>query len=151
VHLDHAADVAEIDACLRRGYTSVVFDGAALPMEENVDLNRRVVERARLVRTWAEAELAGIPADDDDSRDDPSLRPTDPGLAATFVEATRVDALAVAVGNVHGIPRGSVRLDFECSPASRRRLRSRSSCTAPLDLRIAKRSEPFDSGSRSST
>src|SRR5829696_8630154 len=33
VHLDHATDVAEIDACLRAGYTSVMFDGSALPFE----------------------------------------------------------------------------------------------------------------------
>ncbi len=114
IHLDHATALEEIDACLRLGYTSVMFDGSALAIEENVRLTREVVRRAHLVGAWVEAELAGIAGDEDQSTS--GARPgalTDPDLAAEFVAATDVDALAVSVGNVHGISTEPVLLDLE--------------------------------------
>jgi tagatose 1,6-diphosphate aldolase GatY/KbaY len=113
VHLDHATDVAEVEWCLRAGYSSVMFDGSALPLEENARLTRRVVQLAHDRGAWVEAELAGIAGDEDESSGALAGAPTDPTAAAQFVDATGVDALAVAVGNVHGIPAEPVALDLE--------------------------------------
>jgi ketose-bisphosphate aldolase len=113
VHLDHAREPAEIEACLALGYDSVMFDGSALPLEENIALTSRVVEEAHAVGVWVEAELAGIGGDEDRSDARPADARTDPVAAERFVHATGVDALAVAIGNVHGIPERPVRLDLE--------------------------------------
>jgi len=113
VHLDHATDVAEIDACLRLGYTSVMFDGSALSLEQNVLLTREVVSRAHQAGAWVEGELAGICGDEDESTSAAAGALTDPHVAGEFVAATGVDALAVAVGNVHGIRTEPVALDLD--------------------------------------
>lgn len=114
VHLDHATDLGEIDDCLGMGYTSVMYDGSALSFEANVRNTTRVVESAHRVDAWVEAELAGIAGNEDESRDGPQADAfTDPEQAAKFVAETGVDALAVAVGNVHGIPDRPVRLNLE--------------------------------------
>ncbi len=112
VHLDHATDRAEIDACLGAGYTSVMFDGSALAFAENVRVTSAVVHAAHRAGAWVEAELAGIAGDEDESSGAQASALTDPDLARQFVEATGVDALAVAVGNVHGVPAEPVRLDL---------------------------------------
>jgi ketose-bisphosphate aldolase len=113
VHLDHSRELEEIRACLDAGYSSVMVDGSALPFEQNVALTRRVVELAHRYGAWVEAELGAVPGDEDRSGEAPGAELTDPARAQAFVEATHVDALAVAVGNVHGIPVRSVALNLE--------------------------------------
>jgi ketose-bisphosphate aldolase len=113
VHLDHCRDEAEVDACLALGYSSVMIDGSHLAFEENVALTRRVVERAHAAGAWVEAELGALPGDEDRSGDaTPAGDMTDPAEAAEFAQRTGVDALAVAVGNVHGFTPVPVRLDL---------------------------------------
>ena len=113
VHLDHAQELDEIECCLEAGYTSVMFDGSALPFDENVQRTREVVEIARASGAWVEGELAGIAGDEDRSTDVAASGLTDPEEAEAFVRETGVGALAVAIGNVHGVPRTPVALDLE--------------------------------------
>ncbi|MBI4786415.1 MAG: class II fructose-bisphosphate aldolase [Chloroflexi bacterium] len=114
VHLDHCTSIEEIVACLRLGYTGVMVDGSALPFGENVDLTRRAVQAARAYGASIEAELGAIVGDEDRARThETNAAMTDPAQAEEFVRATGVDALAVAVGNVHGFYRGEPRLDFD--------------------------------------
>ena len=113
VHLDHSTDIAEVEACLAAGYTSVMFDGSGLPLEENIRLTRAVADAAHERGAWAEGELAGIAGDEDESTGASAEALTDPESAAEFVAATGVDVLAVAIGNVHGVPSKPVELDFE--------------------------------------
>jgi ketose-bisphosphate aldolase len=128
VHLDHCRDPAEIDACLALGYTSVMIDGSHLPFEENVALTRAVVARAHAAGAWVEAELGALTGDEDRSGEAAAGEMTDPEQAAELAERTGVDALAVAVGNVHGFTPEPVRLDLA-------RLRAIAAvCSAPLVL-----------------
>jgi fructose-bisphosphate aldolase class II/tagatose 1,6-diphosphate aldolase GatY/KbaY len=128
VHLDHCRDPAEIDACLALGYTSVMIDGSHLAFEDNVAVTRAVVARAHAAGAWVEAELGALTGDEDRSGDVAAGELTDPEQAAEFAERTGVDALAVAVGNVHGFTPEPVRLDLE-------RLRAIAAvCSAPLVL-----------------
>jgi ketose-bisphosphate aldolase len=113
VHLDHCKDLAEIDACLELGYSSVMIDGSHLEYEQNVALTRAVVERAHAAGAWVEAELGALAGDEESSGDVAVGAMTDPDQAAEFAARTRVDALAVAVGNVHGFTPVPVRLDLE--------------------------------------
>lgn len=115
VHLDHSRDLEEITACVEAGYTSVMVDGSHLPFAENVALTRKAVERAHAAGVWVEAELGALAGDEDVSTDARAAggSMTDPEQAAEFVAATGVDALAVAVGNVHGFTAEPVRLDLD--------------------------------------
>jgi len=113
VHLDHSTDREEISACLALGYTSVMVDGSHLPFEQNVALTRAVVEEAHALGTWVEGELGALAGNEDSSSGATAGETTDPGLAAQFVERTGVDALAVAVGNVHGFTEVPVHLDLD--------------------------------------
>jgi ketose-bisphosphate aldolase len=112
VHLDHCKDPAEIDACLELGYSSVMIDGSHLEFEQNIALTRAVVERAHAAGAWVEAELGALAGDEDSSGDVEAGAMTDPDQAAEFAARTGVDALAVAVGNVHGFTPVPVRLDL---------------------------------------
>lgn len=128
VHLDHSRDLDELDACISLGYTSVMFDGSHLPFEENVGLTRTAVERAHAAGVWVEGELGAIAGDEDRSLSASAGEMTDPHMAAEFAERTGVDALAVAVGNVHGFAPPDARLDLEHLSLIAR------SCSAPLVL-----------------
>ncbi|MFT9474840.1 class II fructose-bisphosphate aldolase [Streptomyces sp. Mo3] len=115
VHLDHSRDLDEITACLEAGYSSVMVDGSHLPFTENIALTKEAVRRARDHGAWVEAELGALPGDEDVSTDAvaQAAAMTDPQQAGEFVAATGVDALAVAVGNVHGFTKNPVHLDLD--------------------------------------
>jgi len=113
VHLDHSRSREEVQACLDLGYTSVMIDGSHLPYAENVALTREVVARAHEAGAWVEAELVGTAGDEDVSTGASAEAMTDPAQAGEFVLATGIDALAVAVGNVHGFTATEPRIDYE--------------------------------------
>ena len=120
VHLDHSRSLEEIAECLALGYTSVMVDGSHLPFEENVAFTRAAVDLAHRAGAWVEAELVGIAGEEDRSTNAVSSGMTDPELAAEFVRVTKVDALAVAVGNVHGFTRQPPPIDLARLGAVRR-------------------------------
>jgi tagatose 1,6-diphosphate aldolase GatY/KbaY len=111
LHLDHGASFELAERCVAAGYTSVMIDGSKLPFEQNVELTRRVVEVAHAAGVSVEGELGHVAHNEEGG--DISRFYTRPEDAARFVEATGVDALAVAVGTAHGFYKGEVRLDFE--------------------------------------
>lgn len=113
VHLDHSRDIEEIRYCIEAGYTSVMVDGSNLPFEENIALTREVVKFATPRGVWVEGELGAIPGDEDRSVHAVASELTDPALADEFAERTGVAALAVAVGNVHGIASTRRPLDLD--------------------------------------
>jgi ketose-bisphosphate aldolase len=113
VHLDHSRGLGEIRECLELGYTSVMVDGSRLTFEDNVALTKKAAEAAHGSGAWIEAELGGLSGDEDRSGAGQAGEPmTDPEDAARFVEETGVDALAVAIGNVHGFVPYEVELDL---------------------------------------
>lgn len=128
VHLDHSTDPGEIAACIALGYSSVMIDGSHLPFEDNVVLTRAVVEHAHAHGVWVEGELGGLTGDEDASSDAVAGELTDPDQAAEFVERTGVNALAAAVGTVHGFTTTPIHVDLD-------RLRAISAAvTVPLVL-----------------
>jgi ketose-bisphosphate aldolase len=114
VHLDHCRDLPEMQRCLDAGYSSVMIDGSHLSFEDNIRLTQEAASLAHSAGAWIEAELGAVPGDEDVSTNAlPSQTMTDPRQAREFVERTRIDALAVAVGNVHGFTANPVTLDLE--------------------------------------
>ena len=103
LHLDHGSWDEVIEA-LRLGFTSIMYDGAHLPFEENVATTRRMVEIAHAFGVPVEAELGKIP--DADEKVDWSAYYTNVAEAERFVAETGVDTLAISVGIVHGVVPG---------------------------------------------
>jgi tagatose 1,6-diphosphate aldolase GatY/KbaY len=108
VHLDHSRNLEEIASCISLGYTSVMIDGSNLPFEGNIAITREAVTLAHDSGVWVEGELGAIGGDENISVDaDPTSQMTDPEVVRTFITETGVDALAVAVGNIHGITKAA--------------------------------------------
>jgi fructose-bisphosphate aldolase class II len=89
-----------VHAAVELGVQSVMFDGSALPYDENVATTRAVVDYCHAHGVFVEAELGEVGGKDGVHA--PGAR-TRPDEAAVFVTATGVDALAVAVGTSHAM------------------------------------------------
>ncbi|EUB30827.1 class II fructose-bisphosphate aldolase [Olsenella uli] len=103
LHLDHAKSWDNIREAVDAGYTSVMFDGSALPFKDNILGTRRVVEYAHAAGASVEAELGTVGGTEDGLVVNPdAAKLTDPDDAVEFIERTGIDALAVAIGTNHG-------------------------------------------------
>lgn len=109
VHLDHAERPDLVDEAIELGFGSVMFDGGALPYDENVRLTAQVAERAHAAGVYVEGELGEVGGKD--GAHAPGVR-TDPAEALAFVRDTGVDALAVAVGSSHAMQQRTAALDL---------------------------------------
>lgn len=113
LNADHTTSVERIEEAARAGYDEVLFDGGALPYEENVLLTKAAAAVARAANpdVVVEGELGYIGVGSgllDKLPEGAALSAdamTDPRQAAEFVRETGVDLLAPAVGNVHGMLR----------------------------------------------
>lgn len=110
VHLDHATEPELVHDAVELGFTSVMFDASALSYSDNVAATAAVVDYCRSRDVFVEAELGEVGGKDGVHA--PGAR-TDPGEAASFVDRTDVDALAVAVGSSHAMLERTATLDFE--------------------------------------
>ena len=100
VHLDHGTEEACYD-CIDSGfYSSVMIDASHEPLAKNIEITRRVVERAHAKGIVVEAELGQLGGVEEDIVGSVCL--TDPTEAAEFVEKSGCDSLAVAIGTSHG-------------------------------------------------
>jgi len=104
LHLDHG-DERTCYECIESGfYSSVMIDASAQPLEENIAITRRVVERAHVRGISVEAELGRLSGKEEDiAVEEGAAFLTDPDEAAEFVMRSGCDALAVAVGTSHGV------------------------------------------------
>jgi fructose-bisphosphate aldolase class II len=129
LHLDHVSDPALLAQAPGSVFSSVMYDAGALPYDENVESTRAATDLAHAAGLWIEAELGyvGGKASAPQSAHAPGVR-TDPDEAAAFVQATGVDALAVAVGSSHAMTTRTARLDVALIARLRDRL------TVPLVL-----------------
>ena len=104
IHLDHGSSLGQIMEAIRCGFTSVMIDASTLPLEQNIAICKQVVELAHLVNVSVEGELGTIgttgPEAEAGTEEIIYVNPDD---VVTFVEATGVDTLAVAIGTAHGI------------------------------------------------
>ena len=113
VHLDHGKHPAVVREGIRKGYTSVMIDASHLPLRQNIRIVQGIVRSAHQKGISVEAELGRIMGTEDIITSREQLF-TDPKEAKQFVQKTRCDALAVAVGTAHGLikSQGEPRLDF---------------------------------------
>lgn len=112
VHLDHGQSFETCAKAISLGFNSVMIDSSTLPLDENIALTKRVVEMAKAFGVDVEAELGmvGTIGVDADSTDDVY---TNVEESARFIEETGIDALAIAIGNMHGKYVATPRLNID--------------------------------------
>jgi len=114
LHLDHGTDFDQVIRCIRSGFSSVMYDGSKLPLEENIAITNKVLEITRPIGVSVEAELGKIGGTEDDVHvSEREAMYTDPEEARYFVEKTGIESLAIAIGTAHGQYKGDPKLDFE--------------------------------------
>lgn len=137
LHLDHGDSPEMVETCIQAGYTSVMLDYSTRPFEENVAALQAVVAKAKPKGVTVEGEIGSVGKVDDstvEGGDHSTL--TDPKDAARYAEMTGVDALAVSIGNAHGIYTRLPVFDFE------RLAKIRSTVGVPLVLHGGSGTQP---------
>ncbi|MGN0529785.1 MAG: class II fructose-bisphosphate aldolase [Eubacterium sp.] len=112
VHFDHGKTKEKITQALELGFTSVMFDGSHLPLEENISQTLDIIKAAREYGAAVEAEIGCVGGSEDGS-EDIAINCTKPEDAVRFAEETGVDALAIAIGNAHGNYKSTPKLHFD--------------------------------------
>lgn len=110
VHLDHTYDVETIFRAIDLGFTSVMYDGSQLSLDENIAGTKKVVQYAHRRGCSVEAEIGSVPYAE--GRDHIKSALTDPKEAARLCVESGLDALAVSVGNVHRLTSPGATIDF---------------------------------------
>ncbi|WP_391557616.1 ketose-bisphosphate aldolase [Robertmurraya sp.] len=114
LHMDHCKDIGAIKRAIDMGYTSVMYDGSSLPLEENIRNTQIVVDYASSKNVSVEGEVGTIGGAEEGivvSSHDAMY--TDPQDAYKFVTETGVDALAVAIGTTHGQYKSKAKINFD--------------------------------------
>ena len=112
IHLDHGSNYEEAVRAIRAGFTSIMVDRSQLPFAENVKEVKEIVKMAHAVGVSVEAELGHVGQGNEyaDTRDNGL---TNVEEAINFVDETKVDCLAVAIGTSHGVYSGEPKIDFD--------------------------------------
>ena len=118
IHLDHGDDIGLVRRSIKLGFSSVMYDGSKYPIDENIKRTREIVKIAHDEDISVEGEIGIVGGFEGLDRGDVSPEQlqelyTRPEEARRFIEETGVDALAVAVGTVHGMPIQSANIDFQ--------------------------------------
>lgn len=123
LNADHTHSLASALKAANAGFDWIVFDVSTLPLDENIRQTKAAVEAVKTIRPGilVEGEIGDIGSGSEIHDSAPDLKKglTTPAEAKRFVEETRVDTLAPAVGNMHGMLKSMVagdtrkRLDIE--------------------------------------
>ena len=110
LHLDHGADLAQVERALKAGFTSVMLDNSQASYADNVAATKQVVALARQYGASVESEIGHVPFGDD------AIAKSQESETVRFYEETQVDALAVSIGTAHGFYKQAPKLNYElCS------------------------------------
>lgn len=118
--LDHSESVETCAECIDNGFSLVMYDGSALPFEENVRRTREVVRIAHARGVLVEAEIGRLPGREEhlDVKEMDALV-TDPKEAQAFWNEAGADLLAISFGTAHGFYKSTPRLNFDVIRATR--------------------------------
>jgi fructose-bisphosphate aldolase class II len=113
LNADHTHSLAKAVEATRAGFDAIVFDLSALPFEQNVRQTKEAVETLKTINSaiLVEGEIGDIGTGSEIHEKAPDLSRglTSPAEAKQFVEATGIDILAPAVGNMHGMLKSMVQ------------------------------------------
>lgn len=111
LHLDHGSSFEKCKAALDAGFTSVMIDASHHSFEDNIRITKEVVEYAKNTNASVEAELGKVGGQEDDVVAETMY--ADLQECITLVNETGIDALAPALGSVHGPYQGEPKLGFK--------------------------------------
>lgn len=111
LHLDHGSSFEACKAAIDAGFTSVMIDASHHEFEENIAITKKVVDYAHFRGVSVEAELGKVGGQEDDVVAESMY--ADPQECKELVERTHIDALAPALGSVHGPYHGEPKLGFK--------------------------------------
>ena len=112
VHLDHGVSLETIKKALEYGFTSVMFDGSLYPLQDNIIKTQQVIALASEYGASVEGEI-GVVGGNEGGSGIHTVKYTQPDDALTFYTSTKLDALAVAIGNAHGNYKEAPQLRFD--------------------------------------
>lgn len=112
VHFDHGLDIDVIKQALDLGFTSVMIDASHLPLKENIEIVKRVKKLAERYDACVEAEVGQLAGSEDGSVDH-EMCYSNPEEVKRLYEETSVDAIALSIGNAHGLYKKEPKLKFE--------------------------------------
>jgi fructose-bisphosphate aldolase class II len=115
IHLDHCKSLDNVYRAIHAGFTSVMYDGSALPFEDNLANTAAVVAVAHALGVSVEAELGSLASGvhSQEREDNDTQVYTNPSEAADFVARSGCDALAVSIGTVHGAYKGEPNIQLD--------------------------------------
>ena len=99
IHLDHGTYEGAKKA-IEAGFTSVMFDGSSLPIEENIEKTKEIVKLAKKRKISVEAEVGGIGGEEDGVQSEGEIANPE---EAKMIADLKVDFLAAGIGNIHGV------------------------------------------------
>lgn len=111
LHLDHGSSMERCKEAIDAGYTSVMIDGSHYPIDENIEMTKQVTEYAKLHGVSVEAEVGTVGGNEDGLIG--GIQYADPEECVRIVNETGIDALAAALGSVHGPYQGEPKLGFD--------------------------------------
>ena len=114
LHMDHCKDIDALKESIDKGYSSVMYDGSSLSLEENIKNTKEVVAYAHERNVSVEGEVGSIGGAEEGvvvAKDDAMY--TKPEDALYFAENTGVDALAVSIGTTHGQYKSKAKINYE--------------------------------------
>ena len=114
LHMDHCKSVEALKKAIDCGYSSVMYDGSSLPIEENIKNTKEVVAYAHAKNVSVEGEVGSIGGAEEGvvvAKD--AAMYTKPEDALYFANETGVDALAVSIGTTHGQYKSKAKINYE--------------------------------------
>ena len=111
LHLDHAEDLNLLVQAMHNGFTSIMYDGSKLPIDENIANTQYTVRVARALGVSVEAEIGKMGKGEEGEAGIQIL--TDPDEAVRFCAETGVDALAIAAGTMHAMQTQQANIRFD--------------------------------------
>ncbi|MGY3814348.1 class II fructose-1,6-bisphosphate aldolase [Globicatella sulfidifaciens] len=111
LHLDHGSTVESAKHYIDAGFTSVMFDHSHFPIDENIEMTKELVEYAHSKGVSVEAEVGTVGGVEDGVTG--GVKYADLGECKRMVSEAKIDALAAALGSVHGTYDGEPVLGFD--------------------------------------
>ena len=121
--LNEAHEIPMLINGLKAGFNAIMYENHSISLKEFIEINKYLVRTAHYCGADVEAEIGELPNADISTDSISQGKMTDPDEAAYFVEETGIDALAVAVGNVHLLENKKSDLDFDLIKALRKKVK----------------------------
>ena len=113
VHLDHGKTREILMEAMEAGFTSVMFDNSSLPIEDNIRETNFIEALAHQKGISLEAEIGKVGKEEDEVSEGPTnLSLTSIDDVALFSQKTKLEALAVSIGSIHGVKNPTIELDI---------------------------------------